>query len=242
MLHPLLIIPARLAAVRLPRKPLADINGEPMIAHVWRRAVAADIGTVVVATDSTEIVDIIHARGGRAVLTSPDHPSGSDRVFEAANVFDPDQKHDILLNIQGDLPNIDPKTLQATLKPLQHSEALMSTPAAVITHEAEHTDPNVVKIVATPISDTHLRALYFSRATVPYGEGVRYHHIGVYAWRRAALARFVTLPPSPLEIRERLEQLRALEDGMRIDVAVVEGTPISVDTQADLERARVILA
>ena len=246
--NPVIVIPARLAATRLPGKPLADIAGSAMIVHVWRRAVEAAVGPVVVACAEAEIAAVVRAAGGRAVLTRPDHPSGSDRVFEAVEAIDPDRAHDAVVNLQGDLPTIDPAAIRAVLTPLADPEVDIATVAAVIADAAERDDPNVVKAVAA-FDETAAgprpriaRALYFSRAAVPAGDGPLYHHIGLYAFRRAALARFVRLPPGRLERRERLEQLRALEAGMRIDVALVDTAPRGVDTPADLARARAILA
>jgi 3-deoxy-manno-octulosonate cytidylyltransferase (CMP-KDO synthetase) len=239
-----ILIPARMAATRLPGKPLADIAGTPMIVHVLRRAQAARLGPVVVATDSLEIEAAVRACGGRAVMTRSDHASGSDRIFEALGKVDPAGRADIVVNVQGDLPALDPADIAAALGPLADPAVDIATLAAEIRREAERTDPNVVKVVGTPVGSARparLRALYFTRATAPAGEGPLYHHIGLYAYRRAALERFVALPPSPLEQREKLEQLRALEAGMRIDVALVEGVPLGVDTPEDLARARAML-
>jgi 3-deoxy-manno-octulosonate cytidylyltransferase (CMP-KDO synthetase) len=238
----LVVIPARMQSTRLPGKPLADINGEPMIAHVWRRAIEADVGRVVVASDSEEINAVIQARGGEAVLTRVDHPSGSDRVFEAVNKVDRGDV-EVILNLQGDLPTLEPGTARACLEPLQQAGPDIATIVVEIRLEEERANPNVVKMVGTPTGTAgRLRALYFTRATAPAGEGPLYHHIGIYAYRRHALERFVSLPPSPLELRERLEQLRALEAGMRIDATIVDTVPLGVDTPADLERARQLLA
>jgi len=244
----LTIVPARLAATRLPEKPLAMIGDRPMIVHVWRRACEAGVGDVIVATDDPRIADAVVAEGGRAVMTRADHPSGSDRAWEAVCSADPDATADIIVNLQGDLPTLDPKLVRTVAEALAVSAhdtqpAEIATLVCEITNEAERTNPNVVKAVATPLSAPgHLRALYFTRATAPTGPGPLYHHIGIYAYRRAALARFVALPPAPLEQRERLEQLRALENGMRIDAAVVSTSPLGVDTPEDLERARSVLA
>lgn len=237
----LVLIPARMAATRLAGKPLKDIAGAPMIVHVWRRAEAAGIGRVVVATDTAEIADVVTAAGGEAVMTRADHPSGSDRIFEALGRLDGTGTVRTIINIQGDLPTIAPHDIRAVLAPLDDAAVDIATLAAVIRVPEEHTNPNVVKVVGSAISPTRLRALYFTRATAPHGEGPRYHHIGLYAYRRAALERFVTLPPSPLETREKLEQLRALEAGMRIDVTVVDSVPLGVDTPEDLEAARCML-
>lgn len=238
----LVLIPARMAATRLPGKPLLDIAGLPMIVHVLRRAEAARIGRVVVATDAPDIARAVTAHGGEAVMTRADHPSGSDRIFEALEALDPSREIDTIINVQGDLPTIDPGDIRAVLAPLDDPAVDIATLAAVIRKDEEHTNPNVVKVIGSPVSETRLRALYFTRATAPHGEGPRYHHIGLYAYRRQALARFVALPPSPLEIREKLEQLRALEAGMRIDVTVVDTVPLGVDTPHDLETARQMLA
>lgn len=242
MSDPIVLIPARMASVRLPGKPLADILGEPMIVHVWRRALEAGIGPVVVAADDRRIIDAVERAGGIAVLTSPDHPSGSDRIFEAVESFDPEGRHDVVVNVQGDLPTIDPAAVQAALLPLADAAVDIGTIAAEITRAEERADPNVVKPIATPGQAGLWRALYFTRAAAPWGDGPLYHHIGLYAYRRAALRRFVGLAPSALERRERLEQLRALEAGMRIDIALVDDVPLGVDTPHDLERARAILA
>ena len=238
----LVLIPARMAATRLPGKPLLDISGLPMIVHVVRRADAARIGRVVVATDAPDIAEIVTAHGGEAVMTRADHPSGSDRIFEALQTLDGAGQIDTIINVQGDLPTIAPEDIRAVLAPLADPEVDIATLAAVIAKDEEHTNPNVVKVIGSPLSVARLRALYFTRATAPYGDGPRYHHIGLYAYRRGALARFVALPPSPLETREKLEQLRALEAGMRIDVTVVDTVPLGVDTPHDLETARQMLA
>ena len=238
----LVLIPARMAATRLPGKPLLDIAGLPMIVHVVRRADAARIGRVVVATDAPDIAEVVRANGGEAVVTRADHPSGPDRIFEALQTLDGAGQIDTIINVQGDLPTIAPEDIRAVLTPLADGEVDIATLAAVIAKDEEHTNPNVVKVVGSPVSATRLRALYFTRATAPYGNGPRYHHIGLYAYRRSALARFVALPPSPLETREKLEQLRALEAGMRIDVTVVDTVPLGVDTPHDLETARQMLA
>lgn len=240
--RPIILIPARLAATRLPRKPLADIKGEPMIVHVWRRAVASGLGRVVVACDDAAIADAIHAVGGEAVLTDPHHPSGSDRIWEALGKADPDVQHDIIVNLQGDMPTLDPAIIAEVLAPLSDTpEVDIATLAAEIRDPAERVDPAVVKPVIAFQSATRGRALYFSRAAVPAGEGALYHHIGLYAYRRAALERFVALPPSPLEQREKLEQLRALEAGMRIDITIVDTVPLGVDTPEHLEKAKNLL-
>ncbi len=238
----LIVIPARLNATRLPGKPLADIGGEPMIVHVWRRAVEADCGPVVVATDAEAVRDAVLRVGGEALMTRPDYVSGSDRVFETLDKFDPNRAFEVVINLQGDLPTLDPLLVRACLAALREGEADIGTIAAEIAREEERTDPNVVKVVGTPLAGgSTLRALYFTRATAPYGEGPLFHHIGIYAYARAALERFVSLPPSPLELREKLEQLRALEAGMRIHVGLVDTVPLGVDTPAELARARELL-
>eukprot|EP00439_Symbiodinium_sp_Y106_P088511 s1_g1047.t1 len=240
---PIILIPARLASTRLPDKPLADIAGAPMIVQVMRRSEEAGIGRVVIAAAEKEIVEAVEQAGGEAVLTDPDLPSGSDRVYEALNKVDPDGAHDVILNVQGDLPTLDPTIIKAALEVLETTQADISTLVAEISDEQEKTNPNVVKAVLSLEEGTRAgRALYFTRATAPANEGPLYHHIGLYGYRREALARFVALPPSPLEIREKLEQLRALEAGMRIDAALVDTVPLGVDTPADLEKARAELS
>jgi 3-deoxy-manno-octulosonate cytidylyltransferase (CMP-KDO synthetase) len=238
----LVLIPARMASTRLPGKPLADIAGLPMIVQVLRRAQEANIGRAVVATDTPEIASAVKAHGGEAVMTRADHPSGSDRIFEALERLDPEGKVDTIVNLQGDLPTIPPKDIHAVVRPLADAAVDIATLAAEIRAHEEHTNPSVVKAIGSPLAEGRLRALYFTRATAPHGDGPRYHHIGIYAYRRAALARFVALPPSTLELREKLEQLRAIEAGMRIDVMVVDTVPLGVDTQADLETARRMLS
>lgn len=241
--NPLIVIPARMASTRLPDKPLADIQGVPMIVQVWRRAIEAAIGPVVVAAAEQAIVDAVEAAGGRAVLTDPDHPSGSDRIWEAVCKIDPEGRHDAIVNVQGDLPTIEPAAVQAVFAPLSDPAVDIATLGVVISDPAEKTNPNVVKaVVELRPGDRRGRALYFTRATAPWGEGPLFHHIGLYAYRRDALARFVALPPAILEQREKLEQLRALANGMVIDLAVVDTVPLGVDTAEDLERARRMLA
>jgi 3-deoxy-manno-octulosonate cytidylyltransferase (CMP-KDO synthetase) len=239
---PIVLIPARLKATRLADKPLADICGEPMIVHVWRRACEAGIGPVAVATDAPAIAQAVEKAGGRAVMTREDHASGSDRIFEAVEALDRAGRHDVVVNVQGDFPTIEPTAIAAAMTPLADPGVAISTLAAEITDDEERTNPNVVKVVGSEVSPGRLRALYFTRTTAPYGDGPLYHHVGLYAFRREALRRFVALPPSSLEKRERLEQLRALEDGMRIDVAVIDHVPFGVDTAEYLERARRIIA
>lgn len=269
----LIIIPARMGSTRLPNKPLADIAGKPMIVHVWERAVAAKVGEVLVACDSEEVAKAITDAGGHAMLTRADHPSGSDRIWEAYTHFDVEGRFSTIINVQGDLPTLDPALVQTVLEPLKrHPTVDIGTLACVIRDEEEKSDPAVVKPVitfaedertsnartsdqvgaqaarrqeASPLSANqdnktgHIgRALYFTRCSAPHGEGELYHHIGIYAYRRDSLRRFVTLRPSPLEQREKLEQLRALEHGMRIDVAIVDTVPLGVDTPQHLEKAR----
>ncbi|OYW55098.1 MAG: 3-deoxy-manno-octulosonate cytidylyltransferase [Rhizobiales bacterium 12-68-15] len=241
-MNPVILIPARLAATRLPDKPLLDLNGAPMIVQVLRRALEADLAPVYVATDTPAIAEAVEAAGGKAVMTRADHPSGSDRIFEALQVIDPDGRFDAVINVQGDLPTVAADTIRATFAPLADPDVAIGTPVAIIRREEERTASSVVKMVGTPLGGGRHRALYFTRATAPWGEGPLYHHIGLYAWRRSALDRFVTLPPSPLETREKLEQLRAIEAGMRIDAMEVDEVPLGVDTPEDLERAREMLA
>jgi 3-deoxy-manno-octulosonate cytidylyltransferase (CMP-KDO synthetase) len=239
--NPVLLIPARMASTRLPSKPLADIGGIPMIVRVWRQAVAAGLGPVVVAAAEAEIVAVVEAAGGRAVLTDPDLPSGSDRIWAALGQLD--TRHDVIVNLQGDLPALDPAQLRAVVAALEKSGADIATLAAPIDNDADKANPAVVKaVVAWDASGTLGRALYFTRATAPTGDGPLFHHVGLYAYRREALESFVALPPSPLELREKLEQLRALEAGMTIAVARVDEAPLSVDTPDDLERARKLLS
>jgi 3-deoxy-manno-octulosonate cytidylyltransferase (CMP-KDO synthetase) len=238
-MKPIVLIPARMASTRLPGKPLADIAGLPMIVRVWRQAVAAKVGPVVVAAAEREIVQAVEKAGGRAVLTAPDLPSGSDRIFAALQAVDPEGEHDVVVNLQGDLPALDPDAIRAVVDALAATGADIATLAAEIDDDAERDNPNVVKpVVAWDVSGERGRALYFTRARAPHGAGALYHHIGIYAFKRAALRKFVELEPSPLEKREKLEQLRALEAGMTIAVARVDEAPLSVDTQQDLEKAR----
>jgi 3-deoxy-manno-octulosonate cytidylyltransferase (CMP-KDO synthetase) len=239
MIQPIVVIPARMAAERLPGKPLLDIGGTPMVVHVWRRAQEAALGPVLVATDTPEIVRVIEAAGGTAVLTRAGHETGSDRVFEAADAAG---GHEVVVNLQADMPNIAPEILRAALLPLADPEVDVATLATRMADSGQSANPSIVKVIATPVAENRLRALYFTRAAAPWGEGDLLQHIGVYAFRRSALARFAALPRSPLEKRERLEQLRALEAGMRIDVTLVAETPIGVDTPGDLARARAYFA
>lgn len=236
-MKPIILIPARLASTRLPNKPLADIGGLPMIVQVLKRALEAKAGEVVVACDSQQIADVITQAGGKAVLTDPDLPSGSDRIHAALQSIDPAAEYDVVVNVQGDMPTLDPSLINAAVKLLDNPHVDIATLAAVIQDDTEKTDPAVVKVARAENG----RALYFSRATIPHGAGTLYHHIGLYAYRRAALEAFVALPPSALEQREKLEQLRALEAGMRIDVAIVDTVPLGVDTPEGLEKARKLI-
>lgn len=241
MKNPIVLFPSRLGSTRLPGKPLADLNGEPMIVAVWRRAVEADIAPVVVATDSQAIADAIVSVGGRAVLTAENHPSGSDRIFEALCRIDAEKRHDAVINVQGDLPLLEATTLTSTLSLLDDPEVQIGTPVAEIRDDEDRSLPSVVKMVGSPLGGGRHRCLYFTRSECPWGEGVLYHHIGLYAWRRTALERFVSLKPTPLELREKLEQLRAIETGMRIDAVEVQEVPLGVDTQHDLDKARYLM-
>lgn len=239
-MNPIIIIPARMASTRLPGKPLADIAGKPMIVRVAEQSQKADCGDVVIATDSEEVRRISEDCGYRAVMTRSDHQSGSDRIHEA--LLGLDGNYDSIINVQGDLPTIEPADIRAVLEPLNGAECDISTLGVEITDEAEKTNPNVVKIVGSPIGTNLLRALYFTRATAPHGDGPLYHHIGLYAYKRTALERFVSLPPSVLEKRESLEQLRALEAGMGIHATIIDTVPLGVDTPVELEKARAIIA
>lgn len=237
--NPVILIPARMGSTRFPDKVLAEIAGAPMIVQVWRRAQEAALGRIVVAAAEPAIVAAVEAVGGEAVLTDPEHPSGSDRIYEALMKIDPAGYHDAIVNVQGDLPTIEPDAIHAAIAPLQDPAVDIATIGAEITIDEERTNPNVVKAVAAIAPGERIgRALYFTRATAPSGEGPLYHHIGLYAYRRAALEEFVALPQGVLEQREKLEQLRALEAGMRIDLALVDTVPLGVDTPADLARAR----
>ncbi|MCM2473545.1 3-deoxy-manno-octulosonate cytidylyltransferase [Rhizobium sp. CG5] len=237
----LVLIPARMSSTRLPGKPLAEIGGLPMIVQVAMRAREADVGRIIVAVDDQRIVEAVSAAGFEVVMTRADHQSGSDRIYEALTKADPDGRFETIINVQGDLPTVEPETIRAALRPLDNPSTDIATLTVEITDEHEKTNPNVVKVVGSPLSDSRLRALYFTRATAPYGAGPLYHHIGLYAYRRAALEKFVSLSPSVLERRESLEQLRALEAGLRIDVEIVNSVPLGVDTPEDLEKARQIL-
>lgn len=242
-MNPIVVIPSRMASTRLPGKPLADIGGRAMILHVLDRAREAGLGPVAVAAGDAGIAAAVEADGGVAVLTDPSLPRGSDRVQAALAVLDPEGRHDVVVNLQGDLPTIPPDYLRRVLAPLADPAIDIATLVAPITSPEEAALASVVKAaVAFDGGRAVSPALYFSRAAIPAGEGPLWHHIGIYAFRRQALARFVALPESPLEKRESLEQLRALEAGMRIACARVEHAPFGVDTPADLERARAALA
>ncbi|KAA3511100.1 3-deoxy-manno-octulosonate cytidylyltransferase [Agrobacterium rosae] len=236
------LIPARMASTRLPGKPLADIAGHPMVVQVAMRAREAGAERIVVAVDDERVFEAVKNAGFDVTMTRQDHQSGSDRIYEALQKADPYGNAEFIINVQGDLPTIEPETIRASLRPMDNAAVDIATLTVEITDEEEKTNPSVVKIVGSPTSETRLRALYFTRATAPYGQGPLYHHIGLYTYRRAALEKFVTLKPSPLELRESLEQLRALEAGMRIDAEIVQSVPLGVDTQAQLDRAREILA
>ncbi|OUR75263.1 3-deoxy-manno-octulosonate cytidylyltransferase [Alphaproteobacteria bacterium 46_93_T64] len=242
-LKPVVVIPARMASTRLPGKPLADIGGKAMIVQVLDRAREADIGPVIVACGEQEVADAVNSAGGNAVLTRSDHPSGSDRVFEAVETFDPAGRFDAVINLQGDLPGLDPQAIIASLQALSSANADIATLVAEINDPDELEDENAVKAVVSMGEGSKIgRAVWFSRLKTPWGPGPHYHHIGIYAYRRASLKKFVELPPSPLELREKLEQLRALEAGMRIDAACVDTVPLGVDTPEDLQRMREFFA
>jgi 3-deoxy-manno-octulosonate cytidylyltransferase (CMP-KDO synthetase) len=236
----IILIPTRMASSRLPGKPLADIAGEPMIVHVLRRAQAAKIGETVVATDSEAVVAAVEKANGRAIMTRADHASGSDRIYEALAALDPERRIGTVVNVQGDLPTVDPADIRAALGPLSDPQVDIATIAAIIADPADRTNPNVVKVSGSTVSPGRFRGTTFTRADAT-GSAPHYHHIGLYAYRRAALERFVKLPPSANEQRDRLEQLRALDAGMRIDVAVVKSVPLGVDTPEELAKARALL-
>jgi 3-deoxy-manno-octulosonate cytidylyltransferase (CMP-KDO synthetase) len=241
-MNPLIVIPSRLSASRLPGKPLASIAGEPMIVHVWRRAVAAAAGPVLVACGDPEIAAAVRLVNGTVVMTDPALPTGSDRVCQAVELVDPGRDFDVVVNLQGDMPTFDPELVRTVLKPLEDPAVDIATLAVAISDERDMNNPNVVKVAIELDKKRGIgRALYFSRAPIPSGDATRYHHLGIYAYRRAALSRFVSLEQSVLELAERLEQLRALANGMRIDAAIVDTIPLGVDTPADLERARALI-
>jgi 3-deoxy-manno-octulosonate cytidylyltransferase (CMP-KDO synthetase) len=236
------IIPARLASARLPGKMLADIGGTPLILRVWERAVQASVGPVYVACTEETVASVVRKAGGRVVMTEPSLPSGSDRVWAATRAVEQETGPcSYIINLQGDGPFIDPRWVQEVLSLFEQAPgADITTLAAPIpAGDARYKQPHVVKAVVSFSSESSYgRALYFSRSPIPYGEGGAFHHIGIYAFKRAALERFASLPPSPLEKRESLEQLRALEAGMNIFVKIVETSPIEVNTPEDLETAR----
>lgn len=239
----IIIIPARLAATRLPNKPILPIDGTPMIIHVWRKAIEADIGRVVVACGDQEIVDVVESYGGEAVLTPADLPSGSDRIYAALTMLDPDKKYDCVMNVQGDVPTVNPQDLIYLHQCHQRAGYPITTLAAQMPSEEGKEKPGYVKIALTldPLQIGMARAHYFSRGPIPYGLDKWYHHIGVYAYQRQALAQFVGLPPSSLEQEEKLEQLRALEAGIPIGIGLVDSVPIGVDTAEDLKAAELYL-
>lgn len=237
----IVLIPARMASTRLPGKPLADIAGHPMIVQVAMRARDAGAQRIVVAVDDEQVFAAVENAGFEVMMTRNDHQSGSDRIFEALQKADPYGNAEFVINVQGDLPTIEPETIRASLRPMENASTDIATLTVEISDEDEKSNPSIVKIVGSPLSETRLRALYFTRTTAPYGDGPLYHHIGLYTYRRAALERFVSLKPSVLERRESLEQLRALEAGMRIDAEIVQSVPLGVDTPAQLEKAREIL-
>lgn len=238
-MNPIVLIPARMAATRLPNKPLADIGGLPMIVRVLRQAQAAGIGPVAVAAGDPEIVAAVEAAGGRAVLTDPALPSGSDRILAALAVLDPDGAHDVIINLQGDMPFVDPAVLSACAGQLaDHADADIATVVAPEASSADRANPDVVKaVLAMDAGGQSGRALYFTRSTL-YGDAPVWRHIGIYGYRRAALEAFNAATPSPLEQREKLEQLRAMELGLTIRAAVADEAPISVDNPSDLQAAR----
>jgi len=242
-MKPIILIPARMASTRLPGKPLADIGGIPMIVRVWQQAAAAKAGPVVVAAAEKEIVTAVETAGGRAILTAPALPSGSDRVWAALNAVDRGFEHDIVINVQGDLPTFDPAIIRAALDAMVATGADIGTVAAECDDEKDAANPNMTKVVASwDVGGTRGRAHYFSRSRIPSGKGPVFVHAGIYVYRREALQRFVGLQPSPLELREKLEQLRAIEAGMPIAVGRIDELPLSVDTPADLEKVRAVVA
>lgn len=239
-MNSVIIIPARMASTRLPGKPLADIGGAPMIVRCAQRAQAANLGPVYIACCETEVRDAVEAAGYKAVMTAPDLPSGTDRIKAALEHVDPEGKFQTIINVQGDLPTLDPAILKRAMALMDNESVDIGTLAVSTSDPDEINNPNVVKAVIAFAHERAGRALYFTRASAPSGDGPVYHHVGLYVYRREALQRFCALAPSPLERRERLEQLRALEAGMRIDVALIDTAPHGVDTPADLERARAV--
>ncbi|WP_296172513.1 3-deoxy-manno-octulosonate cytidylyltransferase [uncultured Brevundimonas sp.] len=239
-MNPLIMIPARMAATRLPNKPLADIGGKPMIVRAWEQAALSGFRVAVAAGDP-EIVAAVEAAGGLAVLTDPDLPSGSDRIRAAVEAVDPDGAHDLVINIQGDMPFASPDLARACADLLARESACdIATLVAAEADASDRANPDVVKaVLALPEGGSSGRALYFTRSTL-YGDGPVWRHVGIYGYRREALMRFCAAPPSPLEKREKLEQLRALEMGLQIWASVIDEAPLSVDNPADLEAARAL--
>ena len=242
-MNPIVVIPARMASTRLPNKPLADIGGKSMIVRMLELGRAAALGPVAVAAGDAPIADAVRAAGGRAVLTDTELPSGSDRVAAAVAELDPDGTHDVVVNLQGDFPTLTAAQLRLVVEPLADPGIDIGTLVVPFLSDEEAATPSFVKAACVFAAGARVApALYFSRERIPWGDGPRWHHVGIYAYRRAALERYVALPPSPLERRENLEQLRALEAGMRIAAARIEHGPFGVDTPEDLERARLVLA
>lgn len=237
MIRALVVIPSRLDSSRLEQKALADIAGKPMVVWVFKRSLQADIGEVVVATCGEAIADVITQHGGKSIITDPALPSGTDRVWAAYQALG-EPEVDVIINVQGDLPLLNPDHLKSILKPFSDSSVDVATVAAPIKDSSEINNPNVVKIAMEQPKEGVARAVYFSRQAVPSNANTFYHHIGVYAYRPKALKAFVNYPPCYLELTERLEQLRFLQHGFRIDVAIVDEPPVSVDTQADLDKVR----
>lgn len=234
-MNPLIIIPARLSATRLPQKPLALIGDKPLVLHVLERGLEANIGRVVVACDDEKIASVVKEAGGEACLTDPSLPSGSDRVYAAANIIDPEENYDVIINLQGDMPFIDPQVIKYSFEPLQDKNVDIATLAVKLDDEERKSNPSIAKIAMVEGKNSHIQqALYFSRSVIPHGATIHYHHIGLYSYRRQALKSFVHHPPSPLELAEKLEQLRALEAGLRIDVRIVDAIPFEVNTPEDL--------
>lgn len=241
-MKPIIIIPARMASTRLPNKPLADIAGKPMIVQVMNRALEADIAPVYIACDSQEIVDAVKFHGGKAILTDPDLPSGTDRIYQAFNKIENNNEFDIVINVQGDEPTLNPESIKKVLSAFSHDHVDIATLVTKITNDDEIKNPNIVKaVIAWDKIQSHGKALYFSRSNVPYGIGDIYQHIGLYAYRIGALKKFTSLTPSPLELCEKLEQLRALENSIHIEAVAIQDRPLGVDTYEDLIEARRIL-
>ena len=237
MMKNLIIIPARLESTRLPNKPLADINGEPMIAHVYKRAKEANIAKVIVAAGNVEIKEVIENIGGEAILTNPDHASGSDRIYEALNMYDKESKFDIIVNLQGDLPNIHKDALSKIISLLESNDADISTLGVKISSEEEFLNKNIVKAYVKNISESNYVDDFDRRFDIGKEEFL-YHHVGIYGYKRKALETFIGFDQSESEIERKLEQMRAIENGMKIVLGLIDELPISVDTQEDLEIAR----